>query len=119
MQLKSRSSSLAHRPKPSENSSQKISTLETVETYRPGRAWCFGTVLIITLLIVTLWVHNVRSDRKHIVLAKSETPIFAGAGNESCGGPRLTVVRSGTTPRVQRLRYWKSCAIVNIVLSDG
>jgi hypothetical protein len=79
-----------------------------------------GIVLIvITLVIVALWANDVREDREHIVLVKSETPVFAGAGDEACGGTRLTVAQSGVRLPVRRIRYWKECATLNIVLPDG
>ncbi len=78
-----------------------------------------GTALIIAALIVALWMYDVREDRKHTVLVKSETPIFVGSGDESCGGTRLTAVQAGTTMRVQRIRYWKNCATLDVVLPDG
>ena len=75
-------------------------------------------VVVIALLIAALWTRDVWKDRKHVVMVESETPIFAGAGDESCGGTQLTTVQAGAL-RVQRIRYWKECATVNIVLPDG
>ena len=62
---------------------------------------------------------HVWNDREHVVTVESETPIFAGAGNESCGGTQLTTVQTGAALHVQRIRYWKECASLNIVLPDG
>jgi len=76
-------------------------------------------VVVIALLIAALWARDVWKDRKHVVVVESETPIFAGAGDESCGGTQLTTVRAGAALRVQRIRYWKACATLNIVLPDG
>ena len=78
-----------------------------------------GSAVVIALLIVGPWARDVWKDRKHSLMVKSETPIFAGAGNESCGGTQLTTVQAGATLRVQRIRYWKNCATLNVVLSDG
>ena len=78
-----------------------------------------GSAVVIVLLIVGPWARDVWKDRKHSLMVKSETPIFAGAGNESCGGMQLTTVQAGATLRVQRIRYWKNCATLNVVLSDG
>ena len=75
-----------------------------------------GAALIVTLLIVALWVHDVRDDRKRTVLVKSETPVFAGSGDEACEGKRLTVVQPDTTLHVRRIRYWKNCATVDAAL---
>lgn len=74
---------------------------------------------LISLLIAILWILDVRADRKHIVVVKSETPFFAGGGDEACGGTQLTTLRSGTTLRVRRIRYWKNCATIDIALPDG
>jgi hypothetical protein len=75
--------------------------------------------IVIALLIAALWARDVWHDRKHAVMVESETPIFAGAGNESCGGTQLTTVQTGAVLPVQRIRYWKECATLNIVLPDG
>jgi hypothetical protein len=75
--------------------------------------------IVIALLIAALWARDVWNDRKHVVTVESEIPIFAGAGNESCGGTLLTSVQAGAALRVQRIRYWKECATLNIVLPDG
>jgi len=74
---------------------------------------------VIALLIVGPWARDLWKDRKHILMVKSETPIFAGAGNEYCGGTQLTTAQAGATLRVKRIRYWKNCATLNVVLSDG
>ena len=75
--------------------------------------------IVIALLIAALWARDVWKDRKHVVMVESETPIFAGAGNESCGGTKLTTVQAGAFLRVQRIRYWKECATLNVGLPDG
>ena len=75
--------------------------------------------IMLTLLIATLWVHDVWKDRDHTVVVKSETPIFAGSGDESCGGTRLTVAEPPVTFRVQRIRYWKNCATIDVVIRTG
>jgi hypothetical protein len=75
--------------------------------------------IVIALLIATLWARDVWNDREHVVTVESETPIFAGAGNESCGGTQLTTVQTGAALHVQRIRYWKECSTLNIVLPDG
>ena len=75
--------------------------------------------VVIAVVIAGPWALDVWKDRKHTLLVKSETPIFAGGGDESCGGTQLTAVQAGTTLRVQRIRYWNNCATLNVVLSDG
>ena|SRR6266699_254732 len=71
------------------------------------------------VLVLLLWAYNLRQDRKHIVVAKSQTPVFAEAANGTCGGTRLATIQAGTTLRVQRIRYWKNCATLDVALSDG
>jgi hypothetical protein len=78
-----------------------------------------GCAVVVALLMVALWARDVELDRKHVVLVKSETPVFAGEGDESCGGTQLTTVQAGANLHVQRIRYWKNCATVNIVLPDS
>jgi hypothetical protein len=76
-------------------------------------------VVVIALLIAALWARDVWEDRKHVVVVESETPVFAGAGDESCGGTQLTTVQAGAVLRIHRIRYWKECATLNIVSPDG
>ena len=93
-----------------------------MKTLRHVRRLVLGvtaSAVVIALVIVGPWARDVWKDRKHTLLVKSETPIFAGAGDESCGGTQLTSVQAGVTLRVQRIRYWKNCATLNVVLSDG
>jgi hypothetical protein len=93
-----------------------------VKTLKPVGRLALGvtvSAVVIALLIVGPWARDVWKDHQHVVMVKSETPIFAGAGNESCGGTQLTTVQGGATLRVQRIRYWKNCATLNVVLSDG
>lgn len=75
--------------------------------------------IILTLVIATLWVHDVWKDREHTVVVKSETPVYTGSGNESCGESQLTLAQPGATFRVRRIRYWKNCATLDVVLPDG
>jgi hypothetical protein len=78
-----------------------------------------GFALVVGVLIATLWLRDTWEDRKHTVLVRSETPIFAGGGNELCGGKQLAIAQPNTTFRVQRIRYWKNCATVDVALPDG
>jgi hypothetical protein len=79
-----------------------------------------GFVAIVSaLLVAALWARDVSNDRKHVVTVESETPVFAGAGSESCGGTQLTTVQAGAALRIQRIRYWKECATLNVVFPDG
>lgn len=85
--------------------------------------WLGCTVLRVTLiataLIAALWAHDVWEDHRHTVIVKSEIPVFAGSGNESCEGTRLQVLQPGTTFHPQRVRYWKNCATLDMALPGG
>jgi hypothetical protein len=74
---------------------------------------------VIGLVAIVIAARDAGNDRKHVVTVESETPIFAGAGNESCGGTQLTTIQTGAALHVQRIRYWKECSTLNIVLPDG
>jgi|SRR5882672_7419403 len=78
-----------------------------------------GAALILMLLVAFVWVHDIWSDRKHSVQVKTETPVYAGNGDEDCEGKRLTSARPGTSLQVRRIRYWKNCATVDVGLPDG
>lgn len=49
----------------------------------------------------------------------SDTPIFLGNGDASCGGLQLIVAQQDTKLTVKRIRYWKDCATVDVALPDG
>ncbi|SRR6266567_2906718 len=78
-----------------------------------------GFALVVSLLIVTLWLRDTWEDRKHTILVRSETPTFAGGGNEFCVDKQLATAQPGTTFQVRRIRYWKNCATVDIAWPDG
>jgi len=94
-------------------------TWSTLGAIRDALIVALIAAFVLTLLIVALWVHDVRDDRKHTVLVNSETPVFSGSGDEDCGGNRLTVLPPGLALHVRRIRYWKNCATVEIALPDG
>jgi hypothetical protein len=75
---------------------------------------------IIGVIFLVSWANDVHEDRKHTLTVNSLTPIFAGSGDEDCDRrQQLTAVQPGATLRVQRIRYWKNCATVDVVFSDG
>ena len=81
-------------------------------------------VITATICVVTEVANDVREDRKHRVTVVSPTPVFAGSGSENdCYMTRqhteIAVEQPGTNLRVRRIRYWKECATVNIVLPNG
>jgi hypothetical protein len=82
--------------------------------------WVFtGFALPVASLIFGMWAQDVWEDRKHIVVMKSATLIFAGTGNGLCEGTKLKVAQPGTTLHVRRIRYWKNCATLDVALPDG
>jgi len=88
---------------------------------RFARVLAFALVvcaLVVGLVFVSWWFYDVRQDRKHVVTTKSQTPVFAGSGNALCGGQPLTVVQAGAVLPVRRIRYWKNCATLDVVLPD-
>jgi len=78
-----------------------------------------AVVLLSGGLFLLLSANDARQDRKHTVVVKSSTPVFVGAGSEQCGGKGLTILQPGTTLSVQRIRYWKNCATLDIALPDN
>jgi hypothetical protein len=86
------------------------------------RLFTSGAILfaIFSILFLILWAFDVLQDRTHTITAKSLTPIFAGPGKESCGAEQqMTTVQAGATFRIHKIRYWKDCATVDVVLDDG
>lgn len=81
-------------------------------------------VFFLSLAVLVLWVNDLREDRKHTVRVISPTPVFAGSGRDNdCYTPRqqtaVAIEQPGTTLGVRRIRYWKDCATVNVVLPNG
>jgi len=79
----------------------------------------FVCILVFSLVLVSWWFYDVHQDRKHIVTVESQTLVFAGSGNGACGGQRVTDVQTGTVFPVRRIRYWKNCATIDIILPDA
>ena len=80
------------------------------------------TATLLSLAVLVLWANDLREDRRHTVTVVSPTPVFVGDGGENdCYTPRPTTAeeKPGTKLRVRRIRYWKDCATVNVVLPDG
>jgi hypothetical protein len=75
--------------------------------------------VVVAMVIAVWWLYDIRQDRRHVVLVRSETPVFAGAGDWGCGGTQLTVIQAGVSLRAQRIRYWKNCATIDVVLPNG
>jgi hypothetical protein len=78
-----------------------------------------GCTLVVSLVLASCWFYDVQQDRKHIVIIESQTPVFVGSGTGLCRGRPLTVVQAGATLPVRRIRYWKNCATIDVVLPDS
>ena len=76
-------------------------------------------VLTLALIAVGLWARDTWQDRRHSISIVAPTPLFAGSGNDGCGVNQIGVIQTGNTVRVQRIRYWKSCATIDVAVSDG
>lgn len=80
------------------------------------------TVFLLSLAVLAFWANDVREDREHTVTVISPTPIFAGSGSDNDCYTRhqqTAIEEPDTTLHVRRIRYWKDCATVNVVLPDG
>jgi hypothetical protein len=63
---------------------------------------------------------DVHHDRQHIVMFKAATPVYVGSGEQGgCHGTQLTTVKQGVKLPVQRIRYLKGCATLDVALPDG
>lgn len=82
-----------------------------------------GTILglgaLVGAIILAMSSYDAHQDRKHSVTIESPVPVFAGRGDGVCGGTRMTVAQPGTKFQVRRIRYWKNCATLDVVLPDG
>ena len=76
------------------------------------------STLLIAGLVAVWWAYDVWQDRKHTVVVVADTPLFAG-DEESCEGTRIATLQPGTEPKVQRIRYWKNCATLDVVTPSG
>ena len=77
-------------------------------------------LLVYSSLHYGLWVRDIRDDRKPTIIVNGSTPILAGSGGKCrCHGTCLTTVDRGTQLRVERIRYLKDCATVDVILPDG
>ena len=65
-----------------------------------------------------IWGYDIWGDRKHTVVIRTETPTFSGSG-QGCDGARKATASPNTVFRVKKIRYFKDCATIDVVLSDG
>jgi hypothetical protein len=79
----------------------------------------FAVILgVLVVVVIAIWSHDVWSDRSRTVVVRTATPIFTGIG-EGCAGTRMTIASPNATFQVKRIRYWKSCTTIDVVLLDG
>jgi hypothetical protein len=72
------------------------------------------------MLVLALWVYDVRSDRNRKITVNGPTPVFVGNGDEACDRkPALVVASKSSSLQIRRIRYWKNCATIDVALSDG
>lgn len=75
---------------------------------------------IVGILLLVLWSLDIREDRKHVVVVNAKTPVFIGSGDEDCDARgQLTTVEKGVKLPVERIRYQKNCATLDVLLPDG
>src|SRR4051812_13106551 len=71
------------------------------------------------LIALVIWANDVRQDRKHTLTVNSPTPVFAGPGEDCYTRQQTTIEPPGRVLKVRRIRYWKECATVDVMLQDG
>lgn len=71
-------------------------------------------MLVLFVAALALWSADVDADRRHTVTVESETPVFAGSGDDSCSGTEVGLAQAGEVLRVRRIRYWKNCATIDV-----
>ena len=94
--------------------------MRTAQRISTGRLVAALTVLLLPVL--AMWANDVRKDRRHTIAVMSPTPVFVGGGSEKdCFKlpEKPSVEPAGSILRVRRIRYWKDCATVNVVLPNG
>ena len=87
-----------------------------------GKFLAAVAAILLSLSVLAVWANDVRKDREHAVAVISSTPVFVGNGSEGdcyTQPVKAAVEQAGTSLRVRRIRYWKDCATVNVVLPDG
>ena len=87
-------------------------------------ALCGGGAIslgILGILVLVVWLRDIRDDRKHFVIVNAVTPVFVGTGDEGGCHPSSTVatVERGIRLPVKRIAYQKDCATLDVVLPDG
>ena len=87
---------------------------------KPLLATILVVVLFTSVCVAAFWAYDLWEDRKHTVETQGITPVFSGHGSESCDSvSKIADVPPGSKFAARRIRYWKDCATVDIVLNDG
>jgi hypothetical protein len=101
---------------------QMFDGIEFAQKVPRGILVAAAVVVLLSLSVLAVWANDVRKDREHAVAVISSTPVFVGNGSEGdcyTQPVKAAVEQAGTSLRVRRIRYWKDCATVNVVLPDG
>lgn len=88
------------------------------------RARYFAAFALLLLLLFAVglvrWATDVHKDREHRVSVNAPTPLFKGSGNDGCNrAQQIEIIQPGAPVAVRRIRYWKDCATIDVVLSNG
>jgi hypothetical protein len=77
-------------------------------------------LLLLFVVVLVRWAADVHDDRKHTVSINSPTLLFKGSGNDGCDrAQQLEIIQPGAPVVVRRIIYWKDCATIDVVLSNG
>jgi hypothetical protein len=75
---------------------------------------------LVCLLLAAWWLADRASDRTHTLIVMGTTPVFAGTGGDSgCNATPFSTIDAGNRFQVQRIRFLKDCATVDVVLKTG
>lgn len=78
-----------------------------------------AVIAVVASPIALWWGYDVWQDRQHAIAVREDTPVFAGAGDATCGGAQMTTISPGSKVDVRRIRIWKNCATIDVRLPDG
>ncbi len=94
--------------------------LGITSTQMKGLRTLAAALLLSCAAVCAPWAYDVWKDRSHTLITQSETPVFDNRGDDQCtSGTVMATIASGVSLKVQRIRYWKECATVDVKLNDG